>query len=142
VGGKLKMKGSCRSISKEKNVGLAEWCFLVYSGPAEGVEGYTRSADKGASTSCLRVLLAILHGKQLRKTCLMFCRTRRIHNSCLRWESTTRTPKWCNWIWVWRISKCVTWWDPSKMFGYLSVCDNSANCSLPPSWIRLCSQNG
>jgi len=49
--------------------------FLVYSGPAKsnpvtvkGVEGCTRSAGKDASTSFPRTLLAILHGKQARRT--------------------------------------------------------------------------
>jgi hypothetical protein len=65
------MNCSHRSASKED---LADWSFLVYSGAAKsnpvtakGVEGCTRSAGKGASTSCPRALLAILHGKQVRK---------------------------------------------------------------------------
>jgi hypothetical protein len=91
------MKCSRRSASKEKNVGLGYVSLLVYSGlakskpvTAKGVEGCTRSAGKGASTSCPRALLAIFHGKQASKTFLMFCRARRIKNSCLRWDSTTR----------------------------------------------------
>jgi hypothetical protein len=121
---------------------------LVYSGlaksnpvTAKGVEVWTHSAGKGASTSCPRALLAILHEKQIGKIFLMFCRARRIQNSSPRWDSTTLTPKWCSWIWVWRISKCLTWWAPSKRIGCFSVCDKSANWSLPQRRIRLCSQN-
>ena len=92
----------------------ADWSFFVYRGPAKsipltanGVEGCTRSAGKGASTTRSRALLAILQGLQVRRTFLMFCRALRIQNSCLRWDSTTRTPKLCNRMWVCCINKCV-----------------------------------
>jgi hypothetical protein len=96
---------------------------------------------KGASTSCPRALLVILNGKQVRKTFLIFCRARRIQNSCLRWDSKKRTSKWCTWVMVWQSSKCLTWWDPSKRMGCFPVCDKSANWSLPPRRIKLCSQS-
>ena len=54
---------------------LADVFFFVYSEPAKsspvtakGVVGCKLSSGKGASTSCPRALLAILHGTQARKT--------------------------------------------------------------------------
>ena len=130
------MKCSRLSASKEKT--YRSW----YTADRQSLIRLLQRAWKFSSVPLIRVPLVLVPehcslfcmlSRRVR-TFLMFIRARRIENSCLRSDSTTRTPKWCNWIWVCRINKCVTCWDPSKEW-------DAFQCAIIPR-IGVCCQDG
>ena len=109
---------------------------------ANGYEGFTRSDSNGTSICCPRGFIIILHTRNVCRTLLIAWRTLRNQNSFRRWDNTTRTSKWCNWMWVCRMSNSVKRWAPSSTRGCRSSPVRSAHCSRLPKRTNPSSKNG
>jgi len=109
---------------------------------ADGLEGFTRSEGNGASICCPRGFFNTLHTRHVCRTLLIVWQALRIQNSLRSWDNIMRTPKWCNRMWVCRISNSVKRRSPSSNSGCCCSIGRSAHCSRPPKRMNPSSKNG
>jgi hypothetical protein len=108
---------------------------------ANGLEGFTRSEGSCASILCPCGFFIILQASHVCITRSTVWRALRIQNSLRSWDNMIRTPKWCNLMWVCKISNSVKRWAPPSSSGCCSLV-RWAHCSRPPKRMSPFFKNG
>ena len=86
--------------------------------------------------------LATLQERHLWRTVFIAWLARKIQNSSLSSDRTTRTPRWWRRMCDWQIYEETKWCLPSSRSGWRKSLGKSAHCNRPPSRIRPSTTNG